>query len=124
MVSALKMGVVPEVNLLRKRFDRAMIKKLGVIKTPYSFWTADKKINPAAKELLWAAVLLEDRENFVLIAGIIATEMDEKSKASGQSTTPLTGPETTETYISELLQLAPSEQFRQLLRHKIARTIG
>ena len=62
MVSDLKNEKLPESTLLRKRFEAALVKKLGVIKTPYSFWPVDKKINPSTKELLWAAVLLHDKE--------------------------------------------------------------
>jgi hypothetical protein len=43
MVSLLKQGKMVQLDLLRKRFDRALVKKLGVIKTPYSFWSSDKK---------------------------------------------------------------------------------
>jgi len=124
MVSDLKKGILPEINLLRKRFDLALVKKLGVIKTPCSFWTSDKKINPATKELLWTAILLEDRENFILVEGIIATEIEEKRKASGLSHAPVSGPAMTESFISELLHIAPSEQLRQLIEQKIANTTG
>ena len=124
MVSELKRGILPEVSILRQRFDRALVKKLGVIKTPCSFWTSDKKINPSTKELLWAAILLEDKENYMLVEGIIATEIEEKGRASGQFPAPVSGPELTETFISELLQAVPSEQFRQILQQKINRTTG
>ena len=122
MVSELKKGILPEISLLRKRFDLALVKKLGVIKTPCSFWTSDKKINPATKELLWAAILLEDRENFMLVEGIIATEIEEKRKASGLSKPPVSGPVMTESFINELIHLGPSDQFRQLLQQKVDRT--
>ena len=62
MVSDLKLGILPEEYPLRKRFEAAIIKKMGVIRTPYSFWPADKKINPSTKELLWASVLLNDKK--------------------------------------------------------------
>ena len=119
MVSELKKGILPEISLLRKRFNLALVKKLGVIKTPCSFWTSDKKINPATKELLWAAILLEDRDNYMLVEGIIATEIEEKRKASGLSHAPVAGPVMTESFINELIHLGPSEQFRQLLQQKV-----
>ena len=119
MVAELKNGVLPEGGLLRKRFDRALVKKLAVIKTPPSFWTADKKINPGAKELLWAAILLEDRDNRMLVEGIIATEIEEKRKASGQAMAPVPAPALTVLFIDELLQLAPSEEFRRVLKQKV-----
>jgi hypothetical protein len=124
MIVQLQSGVLPDSNLLRQRFDRALVKKLGVIKTPPSFWTADKKINPASKELLWAAILLEDRENYQLVEGIIATEIVEKSRASGRSRLPVSAEKTIKSYISELNQLAPTERFSQTLLQKIKKTTG
>ena len=100
-----------------------MVKKLGVLKTPYSFWPSDKKINPSAKELLWAAILLEDKGDFRLTEGIIATEVLEKQKASGQyivnSDIAQSSKKMTSTCIDEFLALAPSEHFRNILENKI-----
>ncbi|MBW2466392.1 MAG: hypothetical protein JRF02_03750 [Deltaproteobacteria bacterium] len=123
MITKLRQGEVTQPDSLRQRFDRALIKKLGVIKTPPSFWTADKKINPSAKELLWAAVLLEDRENFIVVEGIISTELNERQKASGQDGNTLTYKNYREEYIQELLQLAPSLHFRELIQEKINKVI-
>ena len=122
MVALLKQGKMVQLDLLRKRFDRALVKKLGVINTPYSFWSSDKKINPAAKELLWATVLLEDRDNFMLVEGIIVTELDEKNKASGHYNESISGKQVTGEFVRELLQLAPSAQFRDFLEHKVENT--
>lgn len=122
MVSLLKQGKMVQLDLLRKRFDRALVKKLGVIKTPCSFWSSDKKINPAAKELLWATILLEDRDNFMLVEGIIATELDEKNKASGRHNEPVSGKRVIDEFVRQLLQLAPSAQFRDFLEHKLKNT--
>lgn len=122
MVSLLKQGKMVQLDLLRKRFDRALVKKLGVINTPYSFWSSDKKINPAAKELLWAAVLLEDRDNFMLVEGIIVTEFAEKQKASGHymvsSDIAQSSRKITSDWLAEFLELAPSEDFRILLENR------
>lgn len=119
MVSQLKNGIMPEPDLLHKRFDRALVKKLAVLKTPYPFWPADKKINPSSKELLWAAVLLEDRESFLLLEGIIATELAEKKKASGLHYDPGAGAQATDDFVAELLQLSPSDQFMEFLGKKV-----
>jgi hypothetical protein len=86
MVSLLKRGEIIDLKLLRNRFDLALVKKIGVINTPYSFWSSDPKINPLTKELLWASILLEDKENFNLLLGVIATEANEKRMASGLET--------------------------------------
>ena len=123
MVAQLKKGKMVPKDQLRKRFDGAMVKKLGVLKTPYSFWPSDKKINPSAKELLWAAILLEDKGDFRLTEGIIATEVAEKQKASGQyivnSDIAQSSKKMTSTCIDEFLALAPSEHFRNILENKI-----
>jgi len=124
MVADLKNGILPEISLLRKRFDGALVKKMGVIRTPCSFWTADTKINPLAKQLLWAAILLQDKENFNVVAAIIATELEERQRAKGQ-------PESRQTlsaslqqhlrsYILEFVGLAPDESFKENLRQKVA----
>ena len=127
MVSLLKQGKFPQPDLLRKRFDRALVKKIGVVNTPYSFWTSDPKINPRTKELLWAAILLEDGENFRLLIGIAATEAKEKKRASGHSAeiadtaknARLIGDE----FIKEFIELAPTEGFRIQLQQKIDNTL-
>ena len=121
MVSALKNGVLPDNNLLRKRFYAALVKKMGVIKTPYSFWSADPKINPSAKQLLWAAILLQDKESFRLIAAVISTELEEKQKAKGQNdsiqTLTVKTQQILQSYIHEFIKLAPNETFKGNLRH-------
>jgi hypothetical protein len=128
MVSSLKKAEIVPKDLLRKRFDRAMVKKLGVLKTPYSFWPSDKKINPSAKELLWATILLEDKGDFRLTEGIIATEVAEKQKASGQyiinSDIAQSSKKITSTCIDEFLQLAPSKNFRKLLENKLNKLLA
>ena len=123
MVSLLKQGKSPQTNLLRKRFERALVKKIGVINTPYSLWTSDPKINPRTKELLWAAILLEDKKNFRLLIDIAAVEAKEKKRASGKSdeftltdeNSRLIGDE----FIKALLKLAPTEEFRIQLQQKV-----
>jgi hypothetical protein len=123
MVSLLKKGKMVQIDLLRKRFDLALIKKIGVVKTPYSFWSADKKINPASKELLWAVILLEDRENFMLVEGIITTELDEHQKVSGHSNNDISVQQVIDIFIQELLQLSPSIKFRKFLEQKVKLTL-
>jgi hypothetical protein len=126
MVSLLKRGEIIDLKLLRNRFDLALVKKIGVINTPYSFWSSDPKINPLTKELLWASILLEDKENFNLLLGVIATEANEKRMASGLET------EVTENengyknitgkLINEFLELAPTDNFRKSLPVKVENT--
>ena len=122
MVSALKNGTLPDANLLRKRFAAALVKKMGVIRVPYSFWHADTKINPPAKQLLWAAILLQDKENFSVVEAIISTELEEKQRAKGH---PVSIQELTvsvrqllQDYICEFIDLAPNKIFKENLRHR------
>ena len=128
MITQLKEGEIISKDQLRKRFDKAMVKKLGVLKTPYSFWPSDKKINPSARELLWAAILLEDKGDFRLIEGIIATEVAEKQRAMGQymvnSDIAQASKELTSTSIDEFLDLAPSGEFRKILQNMINNLLG
>jgi hypothetical protein len=124
MVSELKNGTLPENKLLRRRFDAALVKKMGVIRTPYSFWPADPKINPPAKQLLWAAILLHDKENFSVVEAIISSEVEEKLRAKGQTGSPLSLDakiqQLLQAYIHEFIELGPNERFRKNLRHSAA----
>lgn len=67
-------------DLLKRRFDVAMTKKLGVVKLPPSFWMQDPKINPRADHLLWVALLLNDAERVALAFSALAVEHDEQQK--------------------------------------------
>ena len=127
MVSDLKNGIIPEDYPLRNRFETALVKKIGVIRTPYSFWPADRKINPSSKELLWAAVLLHDKENYRMIEAIVSSELEEKLRAKGlpnsTSDLALKVEQTMQDYIGEFIELAPSETFRNILQQKVDEVI-
>ena len=122
MISDLKIGILPDNRLLRKRFNAALVKKMGVIRTPYSFWPADRKINPPAKELLWAAILLDDMENFRVVEAVIASELEEKQKAKGlpENFYSLSAQikQFLQDYIHEFVELAPTETLREKLESK------
>jgi len=123
MVSDLKLGILPEEYLLRKRFEAAIIKKMGVLRIPYSFWPTDTKINPPAKQLLWAAILLHDIENCKILEAIISTELEEKQWAKGQPGDPhdlgIKIQILLNDYIKEFIELGPDENFRDDLRRGI-----
>jgi len=120
MVSDLKNGLLPDTTLLRKRFDAALVKKMGVIRTPYSFWPADTKINPPAKQLLWATILLKDTENCKIVEAIISAELEEQQRAKGLSTNMQTLAtkvlKLVQSYILEFIELAPHKPFRDKLQ--------
>jgi hypothetical protein len=123
MVSEIKNGRLPDKSQLRKRFEAALIKKIGVIKTPYSFWPADTKINPPAKQLLWAAILLQDKENFHVIEAIISTELEEKLRAKGKGASIKEITDKVQAlrqeYLQELVDLAPEPVFTGELQRLI-----
>lgn len=76
--AALEKGVVPDPELLQRRFDLALTKKLGVVKLPPAFWMQDPKINPRADHLLQAALLLGDRERCDMAVSVLAVENAEQ----------------------------------------------
>ena len=127
MVSDLRNEKLPESTLLRKRFEAALIKKLGVIQTPYSFWPADTKINPPSKQLLWAAILLHDIENFRMVEAIISSELEEQQKAKGvhdnMHVISTKVQQLINDYGREFVELAPSETFKKNLKHKLEELI-
>ncbi len=75
--TALKQGETPDLKLLRRRFDLAMTKKLGVVKLPPAFWMQDSKINPRADHLLQVALLLGDLECCNMAVSVLAVEHQE-----------------------------------------------
>ncbi len=75
----LEQGKPVDHDLLLRRFDLAMTKKLGVVKLPPAFWMQDSKINPRADHLLQVALLLGDRERCDMAVSVLAVELDEKS---------------------------------------------
>jgi len=76
--AALEQGQAPDFELLRRRFDLAMTKKLGVVQLPPTFWMQDSKINPRADHLLQVALLLGDRERCELAVSVLAVEISEQ----------------------------------------------
>lgn len=123
MVSDLKNGILPETNALRKRFDAALIKKMGVIRTPYSFWPGDTKINPPAKQLLWAAILLQDSENFKIVEAIITSELEEKQKVKGHTETlpslTVKVDQLLQQYLNDFIELASDRTFKNKLQQLV-----
>ena len=125
IIADLKQGRLPSDHQLKKWFDAALIKKLGVLKQPYLLWQSDPKINPSAAHLLWAAILLEDPEGLQAVKAVIATEMCERRNyETGQSSRDELR-SALETDITKLLDefvgFAPDETFALKLQRKVAR---
>ena len=127
METDLRNNILPDTDLLRKRFAAALTKKMGVIRSPYALWPADPKINPPAKYLLWAAILLQDKDNFRIVEAIISSEFEEKRRAKGEtdSLTALSGKiqQLLRAYRDEFIELGTEETFRAKLRHRAAELI-
>lgn len=100
---------------LRRMFDLAMTKKLGVVKLPPSFWMQDAKINPRSDHLLWVALLLEDRERLALAFSALAVEHEEfQRKRAAAERESLA--EVFNRLLQELLDLLPEENLQQRKR--------
>jgi len=126
MVIKLQNGSIPKKDDLSSRFEFALVKKLGVIRTPYQFWPNDPKINPLTKHLLWATILLNDVENYRIVEAIISSELDKKQKAAGlpYSLKDLRAKvkQIRMTYIREFVEVGPDETFNNELQ-KMAREL-
>ena len=121
MVETLARGGDPDRQALRRRFDMALTKKMGIIRLPPAFWMGDPKMNPRTDHLLWAALLLLDREAIDAVLSVMAVELAE-TKDCAQSLEDvmhsrvrgLTG---------ELLALVPDSAERRRLDGKLERLI-
>ncbi|GEM_PF-1129022 len=106
MVAALARGEEPDPVRLRQRFRIALTKKLAVVRLPPAFWVRDPKINPRADHLLWAALLLGDREGVALVSSVLALELTE-SRRQGPGAEEMTA--RLDELAVELLRLVPAE---------------
>ncbi len=107
---------MPESDQLRRRFDIAITKKLGVVKLPPSFWMQDPKINPRADHLLWAALLLGDTERVALAFSALAVEHEERQKKKPPGKREPVGL-VLDRYLQQLLDLLPAgngQQYQEL----------
>ncbi len=118
MIAALGRGEIPDTAELKARFKLAVIKKNGVLQQPFLCRSNDPKINPPARDLLWAAIVLEDRTGIATVSAIITAELLDRG-GKRNNATPLTAE-----FIGELLDLAPDRKFRQVLQDKADRTRG
>ena len=114
MIEDLNRSNMPDPAALAKRFDFALTKKMGVIKLPPAFWMSDAKINPRSEHLLWAAMLLLDRERIDSALSVMAVEFSETSSAKDGN----------EISLNIVIAEAISRLFKQMpdasLRHEFA----
>lgn len=114
MISRLQSGDLLPPTGLRNRLNAAITKKMGVLKMPPAMWPSDPKINPPTEHLLWAAVILNDRDSLQVVEGLAITEAYERRQARGNSERLDTGI-LIEQLTDKLLALAPNEEARKKL---------
>ncbi len=113
-------GNTVDPDRLKRLFDIAMTKKLGVVKLPPSFWMQDPKINPRVDHLLWAALLLDDGERLSLAVSALAVEHDEQQKRKQPEERESIGP-ALDRSMQQLLDLLPEEnrQQQEMIRKRV-----
>jgi hypothetical protein len=117
MINKLRQGERPSPDLLFSLLKVALVKKQGVLQQPPLCWSNDSKINPDVGHLLWAAVMLGSQDEIITAAGLMVAEHLAKpgmNSAGG-------GGEIVTASLSELLDLAPTPEFRDELSQKVDR---
>jgi hypothetical protein len=103
MVSDLRLGNLPDLNLLRGRCHAAVTKKLAFVRLPPTYWENDPKRNPDTSHLLWAVLLLQDQEMLEIVKGVILMEQAEREGKNLE--------EFMAQSLKELFELAPHDAF-------------
>ncbi len=118
LMTALARGGQPDPVRLRQWFRVALTKKMAVVRLPPAFWMQDPKINPRVDHLLWAALLLDDREGVEMVSAIIAVELAEQRPGNRA-----TLDERCALLAAELLRLVPADR-RARLQRQVARLLA
>lgn len=119
MIADLNRSIMPEPVNLTKRFDFALTKKLGVVNLPPAFRMQDPKFNPRSDHLLWAALLLLDRNRIELALSVIAVELSEISRTTGagyEEEVALRVADLTDQLLHQIPDAARREKFESNLR--------
>lgn len=122
MINRLQAGELTPSPDLKNRLSAAIIKKMGILKMAPVLWPGDPKINPPIEHLLWAAVVLEDRDSFQLVREMAITEVYEKRQAGG-SGGPVDARLQARSLTDKLLAQLPNENAREKLAGKIKKMI-
>ena len=122
MVADLSLARLPDPASLRKRFDLALTKKLGVVRLPPAFWMNDPKINPRSDHLFWASLLIRDRQRIELALSVLAAEIfqEKQPDPSGQQQR-LTG--TIHRLIESFFAQIPDQALGREIRHDLETVI-
>ena len=95
---------------LKARFKAAVIKKHGVLQQPFLCRSSDKKINPSTREMLWAAIILEDWQGVEDVKAIILTELLDQGENIDEVK------EKESEFTAELLALSSNEKLSLILK--------
>ncbi|MBU0909996.1 MAG: hypothetical protein KKA54_11680 [Proteobacteria bacterium] len=120
MIHALRQNQLPEEPPLKARLRAAIVKKMAILRQPYLFWPQDTKINPPARHLLWAAVLLQDKENFELAGDILVTEILESAAARHLSDPVAHRPQLISEQLDELISIVSDGKLKTQLLEQIS----
>jgi len=82
----LEAGNIPDLSPVRRWFELALVKKMGVLRQPPACWTSDPKINPPWTHLLTAALLLDDAEAVAAARSVVRAEIDARRPGRGGMT--------------------------------------
>lgn len=74
MITCLTNNKFPDKSPLKGRLHIALIKKEAIFALPHNFRVSDPKMNPRSDHMIWAAVLIEDKDLFDLTTTILFTE--------------------------------------------------
>lgn len=121
MVAGLALGQLPDEGLLRRRFDMAMTKKMGIVRLPPALWPGDPKINPRADHLFWASLLLRDRQRIDLALAVLAAEQAERLRSASADQEGLAGE--ARKLLQRLFAQIGDAQLREAFRGELARTV-
>ncbi len=75
MISSLKNNSFHNITGLRGKLNISIIKKEAVLRLPKNFRVADPKINPRSDHMVWASVLLDDKDLFELTSSLFLTDL-------------------------------------------------
>jgi hypothetical protein len=117
MLMSLKEGVLPPAASLRRRLALALVKKSGILQQPRPCWSNDPKINPEARHLLWAAVIIEDVEAIGLAAGLLSLEIQAGHPDEAHSEIRAE----VSRQLHALSELMPNHELRRVLQARIDR---
>jgi hypothetical protein len=112
MIAGLGQGVLPDPGPLRGRCHAAITKKLAFVRLPPVYWETDPKRNPDSSHLLWAVLLLGDKEMLGTLEGIVLMEQGEREGLSWELFMKRS--------LDGLFDLAPDSEFRALLQQHIS----